>query len=298
MSNTPSSNSGAPYVAHSLLRPRTLYVSDLDGTLLDAQSRVSEASSRMLNEALELGALFTIATARTPATVVELMREVRMRLPGVVMTGAALYDFATGAFSHISPIPADSVRDMLPLYRKHGVSTLIYIINDNLLDVYHLGPLNDFERRFIAERSGSAFKKFHIPDSGESELPADLSRTALMFSVQPWERAFPLYNELKDSHIPCTPLCYHDIFGPEWAELEVFGPHTSKAAAVETIASDTAASRIVAFGDNVNDLPLFDLADEAFAVSNAIPQLKEAATDVIGANTEDAVASFILNHSR
>ena len=45
----------------------TLYVSDLDGTLLGADSHLSVASCAMLNEAIAQGALFTVATARTPA---------------------------------------------------------------------------------------------------------------------------------------------------------------------------------------------------------------------------------------
>ena len=47
----------------------TLYVSDLDGTLLNPDSRVSERSAAILNRLVERGVMFTPATARTPATV-------------------------------------------------------------------------------------------------------------------------------------------------------------------------------------------------------------------------------------
>ena len=63
-------------------RVKTLYVSDLDGTLLDDNSQLSERTVATLNRIIgELGGMFTIATARTPATVVPLMQEVRARLP-------------------------------------------------------------------------------------------------------------------------------------------------------------------------------------------------------------------------
>ena len=71
---------------HSLLTSRTLYVSDLDGTLLNSHSIVSDASARMLNTAIASGAHFTVATARTPATAIHLLSEIDMRLPGAVMT--------------------------------------------------------------------------------------------------------------------------------------------------------------------------------------------------------------------
>jgi hypothetical protein len=51
--------------------------------------------------------------------------------------------------------------------------------------------------------------------------------------------------------------------------------------------------RLVAFGDSVNDLSMFRVADEAYAVANAIGEVKAAATAVIGSNEEDAVARFL-----
>ncbi|MCM1004963.1 MAG: HAD family hydrolase [Prevotella sp.] len=303
MQSTPSSPNSRPRslsFGHGLLTPRVLYVSDLDGTLLDPHSHVSERSAYLLNTAIEKGVLFTIATARTPGTVVDLLAEVDMRLRGVVMTGAALFDFKTLNYSRICCIAPDVVKKMIPVYRKHGVATFIYKISETQkLDCYHIGELNQFEKTFISERCRSPFKTFHVPPSGESVLPATFDNTVLLFSVQPWDKAFALYEEIKESpEFPVYPLCYHDAFGSEWGELEMFSRQTSKAAAVEAIASQVGAGRIVAFGDNVNDMPLFELADEGFAVEGAIDALKEIATDVIGSNAEDAVPEFIFKYSR
>ena len=41
---------------------------------------------------------------------------------------------------------------------------------------------------------------------------------------------------------------------------------------------------------------LFEIADEAYAVSNADEDLKKIATGVIGDNNEDAVAKWLLNN--
>ena len=51
----------------------TLYVSDMDGTLLNSQSVISPATAAILSRVISAGALFTVATARTPATVVPLL---------------------------------------------------------------------------------------------------------------------------------------------------------------------------------------------------------------------------------
>ncbi len=85
------------------MNTRTLYVSDMDGTLLGADSCVSERSRRIISDLTEQGALITVATARTPATVQPLLAGVEMAPPAVVMTGAALWTRrgARGSFSRV-----------------------------------------------------------------------------------------------------------------------------------------------------------------------------------------------------
>ena len=53
---------------------------------------------------------------------------------------------------------------------------------------------------------------------------------------------------------------------------------------------------MVAFGDAINDLPLFAAADECYAVENAVEALKAAATGVIPSNAQDGVARWLAEH--
>ena len=55
------------------------------------------------------------------------------------------------------------------------------------------------------------------------------------------------------------------------------------------------ADRVVAFGDNINDIPMLREADVAVAVENAVPEVKRIADVIIGPNTTDAVPRFILS---
>ena len=52
-------------------------------------------------------------------------------------------------------------------------------------------------------------------------------------------------------------------------------------------------TRLVVFGDGLNDIPMFNVADESYAVANALEEVKRIATGVIGSNEEDAVAGFL-----
>ena len=51
------------------------------------------------------------------------------------------------------------------------------------------------------------------------------------------------------------------------------------------------------FGDNINDIPMMRIADEAVAVANAKDEVKESATAIIESNDTDAVARFIHNET-
>ena len=68
---------------------------------------------------------------------------------------------------------------------------------------------------------------------------------------------------------------------------------TSKGTAARELKHMLGAEKLVVFGDAVNDLALFGEADERYAVANADPVLKAAATAVIGANDEDSVARWL-----
>jgi len=50
---------------------------------------------------------------------------------------------------------------------------------------------------------------------------------------------------------------------------------------------------MVVFGDNLNDLSMFQVADERYAVANAVQELKEIATGVIESNDNDGVARWL-----
>ena len=80
---------------------------------------------------------------------------------------------------------------------------------------------------------------------------------------------------------------------PRYGTLRFSPGVISKASAVTALKSELGADRLVVFGDSLNDLPMFDVADVAVAVGNALPEVKEAADIVIDPNYTDAVARFI-----
>lgn len=277
-----------------MAQAKTLYVSDMDGTLLGGDSRLSGRSTSLLNEAIDSGALFTVATARTPATVSSLLKDVHIDIPAVVMTGAVLWNPRSGEYTHRNPIRSDTAEELAHIYSRLKLPTFIYKLRD-VIEIYHLGPLDEQERMFMNERCGNPYKRFATAAQCDADgMPLDFEDIVLFYAMRPNGMVMPVYEEIRRNP-DIYPVCYHDMFGPDRAILEVFSSSTSKANATRELAGELGATRIVAFGDNLNDLPLLRAADVAVAVGNAVPQVKEAADIIIGSNLEDAVPQFILN---
>lgn len=275
---------------------KILFVSDLDGTLLQPDARLSAETVRLLNQSIASGKLFTIATARTPATVAPILKDVNINIPAIVMTGAAQWIPGTHDFSSVKYMDPDVVRSLVEAYRREKSPIFLFTLEDGVLNIYHIGgKLNDLEQAFVEERLTSSYKRFHLDPDGKEILPDDLSKTVIFYGMQPPAIARRGYEAALK--IPgCRPQIYHDLYGPEIALIDDFAPEATKANAVLELAGRLGADRIVAFGDNINDLPMLRVADTAVAVENALPEVKEAADIVIGPNTADSVARFIAEY--
>ncbi len=276
------------------MNTRTLYVSDMDGTLLGADSCVSERSRRIISDLTEQGALITVATARTPATVQPLLAGVEMAPPAVVMTGAALWTRrgARGSFSRVCYMDAADVAAVMEVCAACDIHPFAYTMGPDggVLDVYHdAAAMNRAEQSFYDQRRHLRLKRFH---TGRA-LPGEArGRTILFCALGRLDDTDAAASILRE-RTGCAVQSYPDVVLSGAGVLEVFAPGVSKARAIEEVRAATGAERLVVFGDNLNDLPMFAAADVAVAVENALPEVREAADVVIGPNTADSVARFI-----
>lgn len=274
---------------------RTLFVSDLDGTLLNSDGWLSDASVRILNEVIGRGGLFSIATARTPATVSKILRDVNMRVPVIVMTGSLLWNPVTGEFMNPKFHRPEDVVKLRDTLNRHKIPFFQYVLGSRGIEVYHEGPVSSLEKSFMEERSGTPFKTFHVDDAGLcAPLPDRTDNVLLFYALQPKDGLAPAFGEMC-GYEGVNVLFYDDIYDAGYSNLEMFPETASKAEAVDELKRITKADRIVAYGDNYNDIPLFDVADESVSVRNAVEALRKRSSREIGPNTADSVARDILD---
>ena len=271
---------------------KTLYVSDLDGTLLDDNSQLSAGTVTTLNRIIgELGGMFTIATARTPATVVPLMQEVHATLPFIVIGGSAMWNPVTASYGHTRGINDVTVNAVADLFDRHDSHPFIYRRHGSgMLHAHHYGPLTDQEARFVEARQHLPLKRFLLDDK---HYRHNEDEALLIFSLNKYAVLKAIAEDLRANVPTCSVMLYHDIFDESEGYLEIFTAGTSKAAAIRNLAHELGAERIVVFGDNRNDIAMMQAADHSVAVGNAFPEVRAAASEVIGPNTADSVARWI-----
>lgn len=101
-----------------------------------------------------------------------------------------------------------------------------------------------------------------------------------------------LRDHLDDYH---AELIEHRKWGAPWNIIEIVKKGMNKAVGLEKVAYyfDIPQSRVIAFGDEDNDLEMIDYAGAGVAMGNAIDELKDVAKHVTTTNEEDGIASFL-----
>ena len=94
---------------------KTLYISDLDGTLLNSKASLSDDTRETINRLVEQGMFFTYATARSAISSKNVTEGLNLKLPIIIYNGTFIMDTQSGEYL-ISNYFGDEVRDALENY--------------------------------------------------------------------------------------------------------------------------------------------------------------------------------------
>lgn len=273
---------------------KTLYISDLDGTLLQPDATLSAFSTQALQRLTREGLCFSIATARTWESVRRgeiLQPLLPLSAPVVLMNGALVYDTRTERFLKKELIPPDTLRELLRRVKAHGQTGFLYSHPGDAIRAYHEALARPAMQAFYTLRKETYGKRFVRTD----DLAAHAEEGIIYFTTQDrYENLSALYADLQGlDEIDC--VLYPDSYLAGSWFLECFSRRASKKNAVDFLRQAYHFDRVVGFGDNLNDLSLFAACDEGYAVANARDELKALAAGVIGSNEDDGVVRFLLN---
>lgn len=266
---------------------KTLYVSDLDGTLLRNNEKTSAFTNKVINDLTERGMFFSYATARSLITAQKATAGILAKIPLIVYNGAFVMDNAT--------------KDILIAnYFDHSANELLDDLFQNEVYPIVYAYIDGKEKfSFVPALCTTGMQKFLNSRKGDIRTNAvdavtDLKAGSLFYitCIDAPHKLQPLYEKYK-SRFHC--VYQTDIYTNEqW--LEIMPLNASKANAARQLKALLGCEKIVAFGDGKNDMDLFELADESYAVENAHEDLKKYATAIILSNEKDGVARWFTQN--
>lgn len=270
-----------------------LFISDLDGTLLQPNAILSPYASKQLKILLDQGIHFSVATGRSVVSIREIMGHIPIKLPVVASNGAYISDFATGRHQHVHHINPQICGDLLAHIRARGFSPFVstydgnrdHLNYDGLINLgmewYHTERMNANDRRLKLIRDWKPVLKQQIVSFNVIE------RTEKVRDL--YQSIFERFGEHLHMHI------YDNEYEEGWCWFAIQDLFATKARGIEILLDLLGynVDQVTVFGDNLNDLSMFQYVPHAVAVANAHPDLKVHAKDIIDHHETDSVIAYI-----
>ena len=261
------------------------FFTDLDGTLLNSQSKITDGNKAAIQELTEAGHHFILATGRPLLSGIKQAQMLGLDHEGCYMiafNGCILYDLGKKKILASIAMPLDVVRTIYGLAGEYGLHIQTYDENDVLVE-----PRCDDEivrgycKRILVE---------HRVLNDIAELTREPEKI-LVIELEDLEKLAAFREEL-------LKLCgdavdaYHS--NPNYLEIVVKGMNKGKALVQMCERLGIPMEGTFAVGDESNDIAMIEAAHTGIAMANAIDEVK-AAADVItkNDNDHDAIAEII-----
>ena len=262
---------------------KTLFVSDLDGTLLRSSGNLAPETKNAIIRLVSRGVKFTFATARSYHTTMQAVGDLPIELPVILHNGVFIRNLKSGEYI------------LKNLLRHHNYVKSVF-------EEYDLSPFVYSDRgdrqvyTYLPHRippESAAFQKTRVNDPRDNPITdeSNLWQGDIFYilCISNDDRAGLIYDRLRPY--------YNCLYGEDYYSsdkwLEIYSKDASKSSAVLQLRDLLGCEKTVVFGDGANDIAMFETADEAYAVAGAASALKVKATAVIGHNDDNAVVRWI-----
>jgi Cof subfamily protein (haloacid dehalogenase superfamily) len=275
-----------------LENPRELlFISDMDGTLLPENGHLPQSDIDRLNRLIDLGLHFTIATARNYDSVRPILSGLNFKIPVILFNGVYLTDFHSGHNVIESYfIPPKVTEHLLELTLPRKIDPFIYTYGE-VHRVYYRGAYNPGSQAYVTSLNNDPrllqIKQYDIPDN---------ERISGFLLIDTQQALQPVYESLKQAFPDEINVYFaEDVSMKGYYWLQTFHQNANKGRMVKHLVDHLGWSleKTVVFGDYVNDLDMFKVAGRSVAMSNALPEVKQAAHEVIGSNQNGAVIDYL-----
>jgi Cof subfamily protein (haloacid dehalogenase superfamily) len=262
---------------------RHLIALDLDGTLLKDDKTISLKTHGIIKKAREQGHIVMIATGRPYRSSEMYYRELDLDTPIVNFNGAFMHHprKPDWGFYH-EPLDIKVAKEIVEACRSFHFHNIIAEVIDDVYFHYHDEKLLDIFN-------------FGNPKITTGDLANYLNDSPTSLLIHTEEDQLKIIREhLSAVH---AEVIDHRSWAAPWHVVEIIKIGLSKAVGLKK-ASDyysIPANRIIAFGDEDNDLEMLEYAGHGIAMGNGIDSVKNIANDVTLSNEEDGVAQYLAD---
>ncbi len=257
---------------------------DLDGTLLTEQKSISKHNKQVIKKAIQMGHIVCIATGRPYRASQMYYQELQLNTPMVNFNGAFIHHPHNKEFGfYHTPLELTTAKTIIETCEAFQVKNIMVEIIDDFYIRYYDEVLI---KTFTMGESPIKFGNLHhiLTDHPTSIL------------IHPQDNHVEqLRKLLKTAH---AEVINQRVWGAPWNVIEIVKAGLNKAIGLEKIAQyySIPKERIIAFGDEDNDLEMIEYAGIGVAMGNAIPQLKTIADKITLTNELDGIAVFLEDY--
>jgi len=257
-----------------------LLVTDMDGTIIGTNERISEENKEALREFTKRGGKFAVATGRTPSNAAAFLKELAVNTPCIFYNGAMLYDWRKKEILRTAPLEGELWREFAAeLLRRFPeacveayTAEMCYVLSD---------PAND-DPRLESERQ--VYRHASLEEVREEEW-----LKLFICAARPVEQA--MLETAEEMGI----FAIADHFYSSTTYLEFVRRGTSKGTMLEQLRRlpENQERIVVAAGDYGNDTEMLRRADCGVAPANADAGTK-AAANFLGVNCDEHLVQQIV----
>ena len=272
-----------------------LFISTLDNNLLNKQQLFSGFIQYKLNSLVTQGAKITFATTRTPSSVNQIFDGINLKLPIIIMNGAAIFDLSNHHYSNIQYIPKMVSNNIDDYFKEKNIGCFTYTIIDDNLTIYVNNLDNPAEKLFYKEHKNSYFSNYVISDVPKNE------EVNYYVVVNTLDKILEIINDFKDlcgTEIIMNYYPFEEMEG--YYLLKIQDNEASKVDAINALNLKDSASMTVAFGFEKYDIPMLKNADLGDCFDNSPEEVKKVCGIIIKKNNPDYVFNVMdkLYHGR
>jgi 5-amino-6-(5-phospho-D-ribitylamino)uracil phosphatase len=257
---------------------------DLDGTLLTDNKTISEKNKRVIQKAREEGHIVMIATGRPFRSSEMYYRELGLDTPIVNFNGAFVHHPQNHQWGvHHSPLSIDVAKDIVEALDSFKYHNIIAEVIDDVYFHYHDEKLIDIFNLGEPSITTGDLRKFlkHSP-------------TSMLIHTEEDQLA-KIRSHLSDVH---AEVIDHRSWAAPFHVIEIVKYGLNKAVGLKKAADyfNIPPSRIIAFGDEDNDLDMLEYAGKGIAMGNGISAVKNIANEVTLTNEDDGVGVYLNDY--